>query len=87
MRGGPDGAQKRRGPILGVVAIALWVVAVALATAVFVLIGNLPHDTAARTHRALMIAAGAFITFAIPATAMTIVALVVGRGTAERSSR
>ncbi|KQS09931.1 hypothetical protein ASG04_04895 [Curtobacterium sp. Leaf183] len=57
--------------LLGVVAAALWVVAIALPIIVLVFIGNLPGHDSARASRSLAIATGAFVAFAllaIPAT-------------------
>jgi len=65
-----------------VISIALWCVAVGLATTVLVLIGSLPGEDPARTERGNVIAAGAFVSFALPATAATIGLVVVRRARA-----
>ena len=65
--------------LLGVVAAALWVVAVALPILVLVLIGGLPGDDSARTQRSLVIASGAFVTVALLAIPATIGFVVLRR--------
>ncbi|WIB60194.1 hypothetical protein DEJ13_17415 [Curtobacterium sp. MCLR17_007] len=65
--------------LLGVVAAALWVVAVALPILVLVLIGGLPGDDPAHTQRSLVIASGAFVTVALLAIAATIGFVVLRR--------
>lgn len=75
MDDGPDvrgRGRRRRVVLLGVVAIILWVVGAALATAVLVVIETLPGTDPGRTPRALVIATGAFVSFAIPAAACTV---------------
>ncbi|ROP60881.1 hypothetical protein [Curtobacterium sp. ZW137] len=67
-----DRRRRRTVIVLTVVAVVLWVVAVALATLVLVLIARLPGSDPDRTARGLVIAAGAFTTFALPAVGATI---------------
>jgi hypothetical protein len=77
--------RRRRRVVIGmtVLTITLWAVAVALATTVLVLIGQLPGEDPERTARGNVIAAGAFLSFAIPATAATIGLVVVRRARAQ----
>lgn len=65
-----DRRRRRIVIVLTVVAVVLWAVAVGLAT--LVLIGRLPGSDPDRTARGLVIAAGAFTSFAIPAVGATI---------------
>ncbi|MFJ3383767.1 MULTISPECIES: hypothetical protein [unclassified Curtobacterium] len=67
-----DRRRRRIVIVLTVVAVVLWAVAVGLATLVLVLIGRLPGSDPDRTARGLVIAAGAFTSFAIPAVGATI---------------
>lgn len=66
-----------------VLTITLWTVAIVLATTVLVLIGRLPGEDPERTARGDVIAAGAFLSFAIPATAATVGLVVVRRARAR----
>jgi hypothetical protein len=66
-----------------VLTITLWTVAIVLATTVLVLIGRLPGEDPERTARGNVIATGAFLSFAIPATAATIGLVVVRRARAQ----
>lgn len=75
----PDRRRRRLVIALGIVAGVLWVVGVGLGVAVLVVIGSLPGHDPARTSRALVIAAGAFTTFAIPAALVTVGFSVVRR--------
>lgn len=65
--------------LLGVVAAALWVVAVALPVLAFVVIGGLPGDDPARAQRFLVIASGAFAAVALLAIPATIGFVVLRR--------
>jgi hypothetical protein len=77
--------RRRRRLVIGltVLTITLWTVVVVLATTVLVLIGRLPGEDPERTARGNVIATGAFLSFAIPATAATIGLVVVRRARAQ----
>jgi hypothetical protein len=71
--GGCAGENARTGIVLLVVlVIVLWAIAIAVPIWLLVLIGHAPGEDGDRTARALAIASGGFLAFAIPATGASI---------------
>ncbi|MDP4332090.1 hypothetical protein Q7F20_01800 [Curtobacterium sp. A7_M15] len=72
--------------MLGIAAGFFWLVALALPISLVVLIGNLPGEDPGRGERALVIAFGAFLCFALLAIPATIGSFVVRRAGVRSSS-
>jgi hypothetical protein len=72
--------------VLGLAAGLFWLVALALPISLIVLVGNLPGEDPGRTERSLVIALGAFLTFALLAVSATIGFIVVRRAEIRSNS-
>lgn len=72
-------ARRRVFVALTLLAVLLWLIAAGLPTLVLVLIGQAPGGDPERSQRAVTIAAGGFLTGAIPATATTVALVFLRR--------